>query len=98
LVELLARVHESGGKIVRSPDGVFMVKEIGEGTVTPAILSALTVYRDELALLVPLPAETCSGSQEKARGGGWLLPPCLLPYHVKCVAWANVRAKAEAMA
>lgn len=53
LAELFAEVQKLDGKIVRSADGTFAVEGVEQGLLTPGMVAALVVHRDELALVVP---------------------------------------------
>jgi hypothetical protein len=53
LAELFTEVQKLDGKIVRSADGTFAVEGVEQGLLTPGIIAALVVHRDELALVVP---------------------------------------------
>jgi hypothetical protein len=75
LVDLFAKVREIGSKIVRSPDGTFMVQDVANGMLAPQLLAALVTHRDELALLVPSAAPTVEQkpmTAEERRHAEWL--------------------------
>jgi hypothetical protein len=53
LADLLVMVQQSGGKIVRSADGTFVVEGVDDNLLTPEATAALAKHQAELAMLVP---------------------------------------------